>query len=180
METYISILRGINVTGSKVIKMTDLEKIYHDLGFQDVKTYIQSGNVVFKSDAGLHPREISAQIEKEIQSRFGYIVPVIIRTPEELRSVISSNPFRHGDGTVAKKIYITFLEDIPLPENIEKIRSINFYPDRFSISGKEIYIDCAAGYGTTKLSNTFFEKSLKTRATTRNWNTVTKLLEMTE
>jgi uncharacterized protein (DUF1697 family) len=178
MKTYISILRGINVTGYRMIKMPELKKLYEGLGFIDVVTYIQSGNVIFKAIDNPGIKELSLKIEKEILKQFGYDVPVIIRTPEEMTAALTANPFRNADGTVADKIYITFLGDIPGEENLEKINPVNYLPDRFIILGKEIYLDCAAGYGTTKLSNTFFENKLKVRATTRNWKTVNALVEL--
>jgi uncharacterized protein (DUF1697 family) len=178
MKTLISILRGINVTGHRLIRMPDLKKLYEEIGFVGVKTYIQSGNVIFNADELLTGKEIAAIIEKAIMQQFGFDVPVIIRTPDEIAAVIRSNPFQNADGTVADKIYITFLEEYPSQENLERISTVNFYPDRFIIKEREIYLDCAGGYGTTKLSNTFFENRLKVKATTRNWKTINKLLEL--
>lgn len=178
MEKYISLIRGINVTGHRIIKMTELKQLYEDLGFQEVQTYIQSGNVIFKLDGESSCMELSSRIEKAIFEKFGYNVSVIIRTPEELAKVLNINPYCNADGTFKDNIYITFLEDYPTVENLEKIRPLSFHPDRFTILGKEVFIDCASGYGTTKLSNTFFENKLNVRATTRNWKTAVKLLEM--
>jgi uncharacterized protein (DUF1697 family) len=178
MTTFISILRGINVSGQKLIRMTELKALYEDLNFSSVRTHIQSGNVIFNYDQDIHIKELSGKIEDAILKKFGFHVPVIIRTMDELRAIILANPFQKSSGYIPEKLYITFLEEKPQLANIEKINQFDFLPDKFIIIEREIYLNCAAGYGTTKLSNTFFENKLKVRATTRNWNTVNKLLEL--
>jgi len=110
--------------------------------------------------------------------KFGYKVPVIIRTREEIKAIIDANPFLKNTGPAPEKLYVTFLDDIPLSTDIEKINQYHYLPDKYIIIGREVYLDCAGGYGTTKLSNTFFENKLKVKATTRNWNTVNKLVEL--
>ena len=171
-------LRGINVSGQRLIRMPELKNLYENLGFIEVATYIQSGNVIFKTDKNLDPVVLSSRVEQAIFDKFGFEVPVIIRTPQELALVKNLNPFHHPDGKLKENIYITFLEKEPLPGYVDKINPFDYKPDRFVVQGKEIYIDCAAGYGTTKLSNTFFENKLKVRATTRNWKTVITLLQL--
>jgi uncharacterized protein (DUF1697 family) len=160
--------------------MPELKKLFEDLGFKEVQTYIQSGNVIFRSDENAFVNDLSLTIELAIKQTFGYAVPVVIRTPQELAGVMNSNPFHHPDGTLKDNIYVTFLEKEPLPGYVDKINPFDYKPDRFFVQGREIYIDCAAGYGTTRLSNTFFENKLKVRATTRNWKTVITLLQMTK
>jgi uncharacterized protein (DUF1697 family) len=171
-------LRGINVSGHNPIKMPELKILCENLGYKEVQTYIQSGNIIFKTTDNQTAKDVSSKVECAILKQFGFHVPVITRTPDELQEIINGNPLRNADGTVADKIYITFLENEPLPEDTGKINPVGYLPDRFVIKGKEIYIDCAGGYGTTKLSNTFFENKLKVRATTRNWKTVNALLEL--
>jgi uncharacterized protein (DUF1697 family) len=178
MGTYISILRGINVSGHNLIKMPELKNLFENLGFKEVQTYIQSGNIVYQSVDNLAINELSIKIEKEIENVYGMKVPVITRAPEEIHAVLDANPFRNPDGSANENIYITFLEDIPSRDTVLKINPLAYLPDRFVISGREIYINCSAGYGTTKLSNTFFENKLKVRATTRNWKTVNMLIEL--
>jgi uncharacterized protein (DUF1697 family) len=178
VKTYISMLRAINVLGKRMIKMPELAKLYEDLGFHDVQTYIQSGNVIFKADDGISSEILSANIEQAILEKFGFNVPVILRTPEEIASCIQHNPFHNTDGSPKDNIYVTFLESEPSEGLSEAIRRQAYFPDRFFIIRREIYIDCAGGYGTTKLSNTFFEKKLRVRATTRNWKTVNTLYEI--
>jgi len=178
MKTYISMLRAINVVGKRMIKMPELVRLYDNLMLKDVRTYIQSGNVIFKTDDGNSSEVLSMKIEQAILEKFGFDVAVILRTPEEIAAAIGNNPFRNPDGSVKENIYVTFLENEPLSELSTAINITAYLPDRFIIKGKEIYIDCAGGYGTTKLSNNFFENKLKVRATTRNWKTVKVLSEM--
>jgi uncharacterized protein (DUF1697 family) len=178
METFISILRGINVSGQKKILMTDLKALYENLKFTDVKTYIQSGNVIFKSNEKLSDLEFAKKIESKIYKNYDFQVPVIIRRIDEMKHIISANPFLKEENIDVKKLHITFLSEIPDKENVESIEKIDFSPDKFVIRGKEIYLYIPNSYAETKLSNNFFEKKLKVKATTRNWNTVNKLSEM--
>jgi uncharacterized protein (DUF1697 family) len=178
LKVFISILRGINVSGQKKILMSDLKVLYEKLGFKNVTTYIQSGNVIFKSNEKLADTELAKKIEKTIYQKYDFEVPLIIRSEEEMKKTISSNPFLKEKNSDAKRLYVTFLSEIPDKENVESITNIDFSPDKFIIIGKEIYLCVANGYGETKISNTFFEKKLKVKATTRNWNTVNKLSDM--
>ena len=172
MHTYISILRGINVSGQKKIIMTDLVKLYEDLGFTDVKTYIQSGNVVFNSTKKVSNSMLVKQIETKINEIYGFQVPVIIRTVDDLSKIIASNPFKNE---TSENLYITFLSNLPNSNHLENLTELNYLLDEFIVIEKEIYLNVSS-YGTTKLSNSFFENKLKVTATTRNWNTVNKLL----
>jgi uncharacterized protein (DUF1697 family) len=178
MQTFISILRGINVSGQKKILMPDLKKLYENLKFKDIKTYIQSGNVIFKSNEKLADEELAKKIELAIHKKYDFKVPVIIRTQEEMGKIISSNPFLEEKNIDAKKLHVTFLSEIPTKGNRETIENIDFSPDKFIIQGKEIYLHIPESYGETKFSNKFFETKLKVKATTRNWNTVNKLFEI--
>lgn len=173
---YISLLRGINVSGQKKIKMTDLKYLYERLGFQDVATYIQSGNVIFKAE---NHTDLNQRIEKAIQKQYSFHVPVEIRTSREMSSIIKNCPFgsrnSDEDGT---KILITFLSAEPSQENLATLRPHVIDPEKLLLKGKEIYLYCPNGYGKSKLSNTFLEQKLKVGATTRNWKTVNKLHEL--
>jgi uncharacterized protein (DUF1697 family) len=180
MQTFISILRGINVSGQKKILMADLKELFEGLHFKNVTTYIQSGNVVFKSDAKISDIQLAEKIEKAISAKYNFEVPVIIRTKEELEKIISQNPFAKEKNIDLKKLHITFLSTTPAKEKAEQIKEVNFSPDQFIIKGKEIYLHIPNSYGETKLSNKFFENKLKVSATTRNWNTVNKLFEMAQ
>lgn len=178
MQILISILRGINVSGQKKILMADLKSLYESLQFNEVTTYIQSGNVIFKNDRKISDKEISKKIEKAIDKKYGFRVPVIIRSKKELQNVIADNPFLKDKNIDSKSLHVTFLSNIPVKTNVESIKDINFSPDKFIIHGKEIYLHIPDSYGKTKLSNNFFEKKLKVSATTRNWNTMNKLFEL--
>lgn len=178
MQTFISILRGINVSGQKKILMTELKALYEGLEFKEVITYIQSGNVVFKTDKKLSDMELAKKIEEIIYKKYDFRVPVIIRSEIEIKKIISANPFLKEINIDTKRLLVTFLSEIPNSENAESIAKSDFSPDRFIIKGREIYLHIPESYGETKLSNNFFEKKLKVTATTRNWNTVNKLFEM--
>ncbi|MCW3086125.1 MAG: hypothetical protein JWP12_3491 [Bacteroidetes bacterium] len=177
MKTYISILRGINV-GKKQVLMADLKKLYEGLKFKDITTYIQSGNVIFKAETKLSDTALAQKIEEVIFKKYAFEVPVIIRSADELATAIKINPFLKDKKINTEKLHVTFLSDVPEKANTESIKDLTFPPDQFVVLGKEVFIHCPESYGETKLSNKFFENKLKVSATTRNWNTVNKLLEM--
>lgn len=130
MHAYISILRGINVSGQKKILMTDLVQLYSDLGFTDVITYIQSGNVVIKSVKKVDNTLLVKQIESKIMEIYGFQVPFIIRTVVDLTRIIASNPFINE---IQENLYITFLSILPKPNQLELINELNFLPDEFKV-----------------------------------------------
>jgi uncharacterized protein (DUF1697 family) len=179
MTTYISMLRGINVGRNKRVKMEDLKLLYKSLDLKDVKTYIQSGNIIFKS-RNPDSKDLSNKIKVKIREVFGFDVTVIIRTEKEYKKVIEDNPFKEED---KKQLYVTFLSEIPSKNLIEDINvdlgyKTQYNLDKYVINRKEIYLYLPDGYGNTKLNNTFFEKKLKVSSTTRNWKTVTKLFDL--
>jgi len=177
MKTYISILRGINV-GQKKVLMTDLKALFESLKFKDVITYIQSGNVIFKSDTKLDDEELAAKIEAALLKKYGFEVPVVIRNAAEIEKIISINPFLKNKKINPDKLHVTFLAQLPEKAKADAIKDLDFAPDEFTIIGKEAFIHCPESYGETKLSNKFFETKLKVSATTRNWKTVNKLFEL--
>jgi uncharacterized protein (DUF1697 family) len=176
--TYISMLRGVNVGGGKM-EMEKLRRLYEVLGFKSVRSYIQSGNVLFECPGGKHDdSEISDTIEKQIKKAFDMDVPVLIRTDEEIRGIIRNNPFAKKDPT---KLHVTFLRSAPMQNPpIEEIRKVKDAKEEFAIMGKEVYLFLPNGYGTSKLSNTFFERKLKVAATTRNWRTVNAFVSISQ
>ncbi len=178
MNTYISILRGINVSGSKMIKMDALRKMYEGMGFKNVQTYIQSGNVIFQSKKTL-AANLENKIAKEILENTNFEVPVLVKELDELKNVLNSNPFLDKRKEDINFLHVTFLSDTPQKENIEKIKG-EYSPDEFIISDKNIFLFCPNGYGKTKLHNNFFENKLKLQATTRNWKTITELVNIAE
>ena len=176
-STHIALLRGINVGGHKIIKMDQLRKAFEGLGFEDVATYVQSGNVVFKSlktSAG----DLSRKIEEMLLRRFSMSVPVIVRTAEEVGDVLRNNPFLEERGIDVSRLHVTFLSLTPQKAAVKGLDAITAGADRFYCCGQEIYLYCPNGFGGTKLSINVFEKVLAVGATTRNWNTVNKLYEM--
>jgi uncharacterized protein (DUF1697 family) len=178
MQTFISILRGINVSGQKKILMADLKSLYESLKLGDATTYIQSGNVSFKANEKLSDIQLAEKIEKAIYKKYSFEVPVIIRNESELKKIVSSNPFLKEKDIDIQKLHVTFLSEIPGKAEIKGIAEVDYSPDQFVILGKEVFLHIPVSYGETKLSNNFFEKKLKVKATTRNWKTVNKLLEM--
>lgn len=172
MPNYIAILRGINVSGQNKLKMEDLRACLGEMGFTGVRTYIQSGNVVFqykKTD----PRALEKQLEEKILQNFGMNVPVIIRDAEEWEKILHGIPFSLDYDP--KTLHVTFLDEAPDPDLMEKIQPFKAASESCVLKGKEVYLHCPDGYGTSKLSNNLFEKKLKVKATTRNWNTVQQL-----
>ena len=174
---YISLLRGINVGGKRKILMADLKNLYTKLGFTDCTSYIQSGNVIFEYKEQT-ASELANKIETAVKKEYGFDVPVIVITTNELQEAIQINPYTETKGI--ESICLTFLNKKPEADLINKIINLNFSPDEFQIKNQNVFIFCPGPYHKTKLSNQFFESKLKVRATTRNWKTVLKLLELSE
>lgn len=172
---YISMLRGINVGGNRKILMTDLKNLYADLGYTNIITYIQSGNVIF--DYKECPNnELSARITEAISEKYGFDVPVMVRTREEWVKSVESNPFANTHKI--ESLHLTLLSEIPDAVRVETIRELQYAPEDFQVIGKDVFILCPGKYHQSKLSNQFLESKLKVKATTRNWKTVLKLLEL--
>ncbi len=169
MKTYIVILRGINVSGKNKLSMKDLKEILENLDYKEVKTYIQSGNVVLKTEE--IGSELAANLKEAVKKEFNYDVPILVRTVNEWKEAIEKNPYKD---VLEKQQYFTFLSDVPTQTNIE----VNAKDDEFEIINDVVYVNAAGGYGKTKLSNVFFEKKLGVTATTRNLKTTLKLLEL--
>jgi len=178
MNTFIALLRGINVSGQKQIKMTDLTKLFEDSGFTNVQTYIQSGNVIFESQNS-NTKAIKNQIEKKVKEKYKFDVEVFITTNKELNNILRKNPFIKKKKDI-ERFYVTFLSEKPDSVNISKLNQINYSPEEFIIDGNVIYLYFPNGYGKAKLDNNLFENKLKIPATTRNWNTVNMLFELSK
>ncbi|MES2618473.1 MAG: DUF1697 domain-containing protein [Bacteroidota bacterium] len=177
METWLAILRGINVSGKNLIKMAELKVLLQSKGLTDVQTYIQSGNVVFKHKS-TDPTKLSTLISKAIKEAFNCDVPVIVRTAKDVATILADNPYLKQKNTAPEHLYVTCLAEVPPAENIGKLEGINSGDDTWQIIGCNIYLHCPGGYGNTKLNNNLFENKLKVTATTRNWKTMNVLLEM--
>lgn len=171
-KTHICLLRGINVSGHRPLPMPALKALFTELGFRDVTTYIQSGNVIFRADGDSVPADLAGRIEKGILERFGYDVPAILRSHEEWKAILESNPFLADRTADILRLYVTLLDRQPDPERVARLDDAAYLPDKFSIAGRNIYLYCPHGYGRTRLSIQFFEQKLKVTATTRNWNTM--------
>jgi uncharacterized protein (DUF1697 family) len=180
MQTLISFLRGINMTGHNSLKMNDLCHLFKDLGFPDAETYIQSGNVIFSHHGRESVSVISKRIERAILERFNYNIPVMIRTIKEINELLFSNPFLKEDYFDPAKMAVIFLHEKCKISQIQKVADIDYPPDRFKISGSEIFIYCPNGFGRTKIYTNFFEKKMGVTGTGRNWKTITTILDIAE
>jgi uncharacterized protein (DUF1697 family) len=172
----VALLRAVNVSGQNKVAMADLRAHLSSAGYEDVITYVQSGNVVFKAPATSEPKLV-ADLERQIRLGFGLTVTVLVRTADQLRTIRAANPFVKR-GADAGSLYVTVLAAKPTAAQVKELARKTAGPDEAIVGGREIYLHCPGGYGRTKLNNSFFERQLGTKATTRNWNTVTKLLEL--
>ena len=174
MSKFIALLRGINVSGQKQIKMSDLKSLFEDLNFTNVQTYIQSGNVIFESKTD-DLKSLVGKIEKKIKKEFGFDVKIILTTCAELEHIINKNPFLKKQKANPDRVYVTFLSEEPSTISIKKLKEINYNSEEYFIVSKTIYVFLPNGYGKAKLNNNLFENKLKVFGTTRNWKTVNKL-----
>ena len=172
----VALLRGINVGGKNRMPMKELAALFVDAGCDDVRTYIQSGNVVFRT-VPAEGEEISSIISASILSRFGYRVPVVTRTAREFQTIVQANPFVEA-GADADKLHVFFLADLPDGAQVEALDPDRSPGDEFAVQGREIYLYCPNGVARTKLTNSYFDSRLSTTSTTRNWRTVLRLLEL--
>jgi uncharacterized protein (DUF1697 family) len=177
--TCVCLIRGINVGGRNIVKMDRLRKAFEALGHESVRTCVQSGNVFFKS-GGRAPGDLARNIEKMILDEFGFAVSVIVKTSEEIQQATKRNPFVKEKGIDVSKLHVTFLSGDPGKAASKALDAIVEPPDQFRCSGGEIYLYCPNGYGRSSLTNNALEKVLAMKATTRNWNTLNKLREMSE
>lgn len=179
MNIYISILRGINVTGKKLIKMKDLRELYTSLNFQNITSYIQSGNIIF-SHTKEEEAKLQQKISKQIMTIYGFEVPVIVLSIQDLKQIIANNPFTKDMDKNPDFSHITFFSTKPRNVDVERIEAKKRDSEDIVITEKAAYLYCPKGYGKTKLNNSFLENVLKTTATTRNWKTTNKLLYIAE
>ena len=177
MPTCVAMLRGINVGSGKIVKMERLRASFGALGFRGVRTYVQSGNVIFESEQK-SPAGLSKTIGKKIQRDFGFTVPVLVKSSKEMEQIVANNPSVKEKGIDHSKLHVTFLSGAPPKTAVKILEPLATGRERFRILNREIYLYCPDGYGNTKLSNNAIEKKLSVVATTRNWRTVNTLLEM--
>jgi len=174
---YVAMLRGINVSGQKIIKMEELRASFEALGLGQVRTYVQSGNVIFEASK-TSTTSLSKKISEKILSDYGFSVPLILRTSSEMNKIVRNNPFLKEKEIDRSKLHVTFLSYPPTKAALVKLDALNERPDEFRVKEREVYLYCPYGNGRTKLSNNAFEKLLTVEATTRNWKTVNALAEM--
>jgi uncharacterized protein (DUF1697 family) len=179
MSVVISLLRGINVGGNRKIKMDALRALYESLGLSNVQSYVQSGNVIFKTKERNLIR-LTKRIEDAIEKTFGFHSHVIVRTHAELRDAIARNPFARRTGIEPGKLLVTFLAGSPTAEAVEKFRKIKADPEEMHVDGRELYIYFPNGAGRSKLPWASVEKLVGVTGTARNWNSVMKMLEIAD
>lgn len=177
MKTYVCLLRSINVSGTNIIKMAELRPFWENLGFSEVKTYIQSGNIIFKSASKPDVSVLEKAIETKFQTKN---VSVILKTPSELDIIINQNPFLSLSDFDHKKMYISYFQEIPDISNQNDFEQLQFGEDQFRIINNVMYIYFGISAGKSKLTNKVIEGKLGVAATTRNWNTTNKLRALTQ
>jgi len=173
---YVALLRGINVGGKNKLPMRDLAAMFTEIGCTDVQTYIQSGNVVCSAAPG-RAKELPDLVSRRMADRFGYRVPVVLRTADEFRRVAAGNPFLKA-GADAALLHVAFLADLPAPRDVAALDPKRSPGDSFKVRGREIYLCLRSGVAGTKLTNAYFDSKLGTTSTLRNWRTVLKLTEI--
>ena len=173
MTTYVALLRAINLGSRNKVSMGELRALFAGLGFEDVETYVQSGNLVFKASGGA--ADVTAAIADRIRGELGLDVAVLLRSGAQIAKVVAGNPFAKADPAM---LHVTFLAEKPAAASVRGLDPGRSEPDEFRLVGREVYLRCPNGYGRSKLTNAYFEKALAVPATTRNWRTVTKLAEL--
>lgn len=168
MARWVGLLRGVNVAGNR-LAMPDLRRVVETLGGSDVETYLQSGNVIFRG-----PKRVGLELEQALLTEVGVHSPVLLRSHAELVAVVEGTPYDAG----GKLVSVTFLDHEPDRSAVEGIDATAYGDDDFAVAGREVYLHTPHGYGRSKLGNAFWEKKLGVTATTRNWNTVLALAEM--
>jgi uncharacterized protein (DUF1697 family) len=177
LTVYVAMLRGVNVGGNS-LKMEWLRQACEALGLQDVRTYVQSGNIVFSSRLGAE--KLATTLKTTIDAQTRLPVAVVVRSASEMAKIVAGNPFLKQQGVDPAKLHVTFLAKAPSKPALEKLDALAGTRDEYRLAGQEIYLHCPINYGETKLSNTAIEKVLSVGATTRNWKTVAVLSEMAE
>lgn len=179
MTTHLALLRGINVSGHNMIKMDALKTTLEAIGFQNVQTYIQSGNVFVDTNEE-NPAKVGFQIKQEIFKVFGHEVPIVVITKSDLENSFKNNIFLKETDVDTKKLYVAFVSIALRSDNINDLKMSQVKPDEAHIDESRIYIKYSVGAGKTRFDQKYIEKKLNVTATIRNWNTVTQLLKIFE
>ena len=175
-ETHVALLRGINVGGRHTLRMARLVSLFEDAGCERVRTYIQSGNVVFEAPAP-RARLVPAAVMTAIATELGFDVPIVTRTATERERIVGANPFV-APGTDLRLLHVGFLADRPNAAVGAALDPDRSPPDEFTLREGELYLRCPNGMARTKLTNAYFDATLQTVTTIRNWRTTLKLLEL--
>ena len=176
-DVYVALLRGINVGGKNSLPMKELAALFTAAGCKDVKTYIQSGNVVFRASPAV-VKTLAKKISAGIEAGFGMKIPVVILSAEEMQRAVKGNPYLKEANPNLIALHVLFLADEAAADAAKKLDAMRSYPDRFHVKGRSIYLHLPNGGARTKLTNAYFDKALATVTTQRNWATTLKLLEM--
>lgn len=179
MSIFISLLRGINVGGKHKIKMDELKLIYQSLGLNNVHSLLQSGNVIFHSNE-TDRTLLSTQLETAIEEKYGFRPRVILRSLTELQNTVKNTPFNDNRERDPSRLMVTFLLNHPGEQLKQSFQSNRFSPEEVYLINQEVFIYYPEGVLESKLDLKLLEKQLNTSGTTRNWNTVTKLLKLAE
>lgn len=179
MPVLISMLRGVNVGPHQRVKMDALRALYESLKLGDVRTFIQSGNIIFRAKEKNLPA-LAKKIQAAIEGKFGFRPEVVLRTTDELRQAIAANPFAKRRDVEPAKLLITFLVAEPAAEAHSTLRGLKSHPEELHLKGRELYIYFPNGMGKTKLPWSSVEKLLKTTGTARNLNSTVKMLAIAE
>ena len=172
----LALLRGVNVGGKNILPMKDLAAIFTAAGCTDVQTYIHSGNVIFTAPASISAK-LPANLTARINKRFGYQIPIILRSANQLGQIIRNNPFLKA-GAPEDTLHVMFLADLPSPQGVGLLDPQRSPGDSFHLSNQEVFLHLPNGGGKSKLTNAWFDSRLATVGTTRNWRTVLKLFEL--
>ena len=179
MAVVICLLRGVNVGGNHQIRMDSLRTLCESFGFKDVRTYVQSGNVVFQTSKRDFAK-LSMQIEAGIYKTAGFRPDAILRTTADLQTLVAANPFACRDAIEPSKLGVVFLKAAPGPEARESLRAMKTDPEELRIGERDLYIYFPNGMGKSRLQMKSVDKLLGTTGSVRNWNTVTSLLKMAQ
>ena len=173
---YIALLRGVNVGGNTMIKMAELKASFEELGFNNVVSYINSGNLAFDATKSSEEK-ICTKIEKAIEKDFGKTIPVMIREQASIRNVLDNNPFQ-GAYETHKQMHVLFMKEKMPKDKQEQLKAAETELEKFEVVDREIYALLKAGVADSLLGKGFIEKKLKVAITGRNWRTVEKLAEL--
>lgn len=179
-KKYAALLRGINVGGSKKVPMAELRSVLEGLGHGDVQTYLQSGNAVFSAEEGDDPAALARGLEAAIEARFGFRVACLVVDGDYLRAVAEACPFPAAE-LEGKQLHATFFSAQPGPERFAALDGPAFLPEEYRLGDRVLYLYAPDGLGRSKLGEALARPAVVKGldVTTRNWNTVAKLVELT-